>query len=168
MTSPRTVAPERTPADQAGWDDERLHLMGLFIGAHARLTRALGAELEEQAGLPLTWFDVLVCLRRAPEGRLTMTELASQVLLTSGGGTRLVDRIAEAGYVERQQCPSDRRSVHVVLTEAGREKLDGSLPGHLAGLDEHLFGPLSIEERNELAHALTKLVGDAPTCGGAA
>ncbi len=146
-------------------NDERIQLMGLLIEANARLTRVLGAELEAASGLPLSWYDVLIRLRRSDGGRLTMTELATQTLLTSGGVTRLVDRIAEAGYVERQGCPSDRRSVYVVLTDAGDAALEAATVAHLEGLDRHLLGPLSKDEVQGLRVALEKLVGDGSVCG---
>ncbi|HMD45995.1 MAG TPA: MarR family transcriptional regulator [Acidimicrobiales bacterium] len=139
--------------------DERMELMGMLTEAHAILTRKLGADLEESAGLPLGWFDVMVCLRRSPEGHLTMSELAGRVLLTSGGITRLIDRMAEAGYVERQSCPSDRRAIHVVLTGAGTDTLNGAISAHLASLERHLVAPLDPAERAALASILAKLVG---------
>jgi DNA-binding MarR family transcriptional regulator len=137
--------------------DERITLMALLVETHAKLTRVLSAELEAECGLPLTWFDVLLRLGRSPDGRLTMSTLAAQVSLTTGGITRLVDRVAEAGLVERQNCSSDRRSVHVALTEAGTRKLETATRAHLDGLERHLFEPLDGDERAALAGALGKL-----------
>lgn len=146
--------------------DERLVLMGLLVGAHARLTRVLGRELEEACGLPLTWYIGMVRISRAPDGRITMTELAQTLSLTSGGITRLVDRMTEEGLVERQSCPSDRRSVFVALTQAGYRQLAGATDEHLAGLDRHLLGPLDPDDRAALARALTKLGADRGACPG--
>lgn len=146
-------------------NDERISLAGLLMEANARLTRVLGAELEQRCGLALGWFDVLIRLRRSETGRLTMTELAAQTVLTSGGMTRLVDRIAEAGYVERQDCPSDRRSVYVALTGAGHAKLAEATAFHLDSLDRHLMAPLDAADRGALRTALRKLLGAAPVCG---
>jgi MarR family transcriptional regulator, 2-MHQ and catechol-resistance regulon repressor len=137
--------------------DERITLMGLLLETHARLTRVLSAALEERCGLPLTWFDVLLRVGRSPEGRLTMSQLASQVSVTTGGGTRLVDRIAEAGFVERQSCPSDRRSIYVALTPAGTEKLREATTAHLEDLERYLLEPLDGGERAALATTLRKL-----------
>ena len=100
-------------------DDERLQLMGLIVRSHRRLSFLLEQELVQAVGIPLVWFDVLIHIGGAPEGRLTMSGLSSDVALTTGGVTRLVDRMADAGLVARQNCPSDRRSVHVVLTDSG-------------------------------------------------
>ncbi|MGP8059279.1 MAG: MarR family winged helix-turn-helix transcriptional regulator [Acidimicrobiales bacterium] len=146
--------------------DERLVLMGLLAGAHARLTRVLGRELEEACGLPLTWYVGMVRISRAPDGRITMTELAQTLSLTSGGITRLVDRMTEEGLVERQGCPSDRRSVYVALTPAGYRQLASATDEHLAGLDRHLLGPLDADDRAALARALTKLGADRGACPG--
>jgi MarR family 2-MHQ and catechol resistance regulon transcriptional repressor len=139
-------------------DDERLRLMGLIVRSHRRLTYLLGRELEEAVGIPLIWFDVLIHVGGAPEGRLTMSKLSSEVALTTGGVTRLVDRMAEAGLVARQNCPSDRRSVHVVLTVSGQAMLHRAIGEHIEGIDRHLIAPLNEADRTALSVALSKLV----------
>ncbi len=83
-------------------DDERIQLMGLIVRTHRRLTDSLGRELEQSVGIPLVFFDVLIHVAAAPEGRLTMSTLSVDVSLTTGGVTRLVDRMAEAGLVARR------------------------------------------------------------------
>ena len=146
-------------------NDDRITLMGLLVETHAKLTRVLGAEMEQACGLPLSWYDALVRLRRTPEGFLTMTQLGAEVSLTSGGITRLVDRLVDAGYVERQNCPTDRRSVFVSLTPLGVAKVEEATTAHLVGLDRHLVAPLDAKERAALANALRKLRGGGPVCG---
>ncbi len=156
----------RIPACPSVVDDERITLMGLLVESHARLTRVLGDELEAACGLPLTWYDVMIRLGRSPEGHLTMSQLAGEVSLTSGGITRLVDRMVAGGYLERSGCPTDRRSVYVGLTSEGRRKLEEATVEHLRGLDRHLLGPLDEADRAALAIALRKLRGDGPVCPG--
>ena len=140
---------------QAGQDP--VTLMGLLVETHAKLTRALGAEMEEVCGLPLAWYEAMLRLRRSPAGLLTMTRLGSEVSLTSGGITRLVDRLVEAGYVQRQDCPTDRRSVFVSLTCAGVAKVDEATAAHREGLERHLVDPLDDDDRVELERILRKL-----------
>lgn len=159
----REVPP--VPACPSVVDDERITLMGLLVESHARLTRVLGDELEATCGLPLTWYDVMIRLGRSPEGHLTMSRLAGEVSLTSGGITRLVDRMVAAGYLERSGCPTDRRSVFVALTPEGSRKLEEATVRHLEGLDRHLLGPLDETDRVSLAAALRKLRGEAPGSG---
>lgn len=149
---PPAASPPMEPADE-----QAITLMGLLVEAHARLVRVLGSEMEEACGLPLTWYDAMIRIRRAAGGFTTMTRLAAEVSLTSGGITRLVDRLVEAGYAERRSCPTDRRSVYVALTAAGVTKVDEATAAHRAGLDRHLLGPLADDDRRALEAALRKL-----------
>jgi MarR family transcriptional regulator, 2-MHQ and catechol-resistance regulon repressor len=139
-------------------DDERLHLMGLVIRANRQLTDRLGRDLEDTVGIPLVFFDVLIHVGAAPEGRLTMSRLSADVALTTGGVTRLVDRMVEAGLVERQNCPNDRRSVHVVLTAEGRGVLEKAVAAHIEGIDRYLMEPLDARDRVALEVALNKVL----------
>jgi MarR family transcriptional regulator, 2-MHQ and catechol-resistance regulon repressor len=138
-------------------DDDRLRLMGLLVRSHRRLTYLLGRELEQDVGIPLVWFDVLIHVGGAADGRLTMSKLSTQVALTTGGVTRLVDRMVDAGLVSRQNCPSDRRSVHVILTPQGHAMLGRAIGAHIDGIERHLMAPLSDRDRAALTVALTKL-----------
>lgn len=137
--------------------DERVVLFGLLLETNARLSRSLGLELEAQCDLPLAWFEVLLQLRQSAEGRLKMTQVADAIVHSTGGTTRLIDRLEEAGFVERQLCPSDRRAIHVAITEDGNNKLDTALSVHLEYLQETLVARLSDDERGSLTTILTKL-----------
>jgi len=139
-------------------DDERIRLMGLIVRTHRRLTDSLGRELEQSVGIPLVFFDVLIHVGAAPEGRLTMSTLSTDVALTTGGVTRLVDRMVEAGLVARQNCPSDRRSIHVVLTPRGQAILEHAIAAHVDSIDRHLIAHLDASDRAALAMVLTKVL----------
>jgi DNA-binding MarR family transcriptional regulator len=139
-------------------DDERLALMGLLVRSHRHLTDVLSRELEQSVGIPMVWFDVLIHIGGAPDGRLTMSRLSTNVALTTGGVTRLVDRMEDAGLVARQNCPNDRRSVHVVLTAQGNATLGQAITEHIAGIDRHLMGRLGAADRAGLERALSKLL----------
>src|SRR5208283_2244233 len=119
--------PMNPPTSACPSGDEKVRLFGLLVETNARLSRSLGAELESACGLPLAWFAVLLQLRQAPEGRLKMTQIADAIVHSTGGTTRLVDRLEESGLVERRACPSDRRAIHVEITPAGNERLDHAL-----------------------------------------
>jgi DNA-binding MarR family transcriptional regulator len=104
---------------------------------------------------------VLIHVGGAPEGRLTMSKLSADIALTTGGVTRLVDRMVDAHLVARQSCPSDRRSVHVVLTPKGEATLKDAIAEHIEGIDRHLMAPLDTSERASLGAVLAKLVGES-------
>jgi DNA-binding MarR family transcriptional regulator len=137
--------------------DEKVQLFGLLLETNARLSRSLGLELESTCDLPLAWFDVLLQLRKTPDGRLKMNQIADAIVHSTGGTTRLIDRLEVAGLVERQNCPSDRRAIHVAITDLGNEKLDAALNVHLGYLEENLATRLTKVERETLAELLTKL-----------
>jgi len=91
----------------------------VLITANRRLVDRMEAELAG-AGLPeLTWYDVLWTLERAPDHRLRLHELARDVVLSRSNLTRLVDRLEEAGLLERERSKEDRRGYFAVLTPQG-------------------------------------------------
>ncbi len=138
-------------------DDERIRSFGLLHEAHRRLDRAFNCSLERACGISGPFFEVLLRVGRSPGGRLNMSELAGQLGLTSGGTTRLVDRVVAAGLAEREACPSDRRVQWVVLSDAGEQKLDEALAIHLQDLQRELFDRLDPAELAVLERALDKL-----------
>jgi DNA-binding MarR family transcriptional regulator len=140
--------------------DERVRLFGLLLETNARLTRRFGSALEAECGLPLAWFEVLLQLRRAPAGRLTMSQIAEGAVYSSGGTTRLVDRIEAAGLVARSSCPNDRRAVHVSITAAGNARLDDALTAHVGHLEAGMAERLDVRDRATLAGLLEKLNAD--------
>jgi DNA-binding MarR family transcriptional regulator len=122
-----------------------------FLRVHSALVRELDRELEMAHGLPLTQYEVLIHLNNAPDKRLRMSELASSVLLSQSGVTRLVDRLERDGLVVREPCPSDRRGLHARLTEEGRHRLAEARPTHLAGVRERFLSRLDDDELRALA-----------------
>lgn len=128
-----------------------------FLSAHARVTAALERELVEECDLPLAWYDVLVQLAEAPAGRLRMTDLAAAVLLSKSGLTRLVDRMGEAGLVERSPNDADRRGRLVCLTAAGAKRLREAAPVHLRGIRRHFAAHLTNTEAALLREALSRV-----------
>ncbi len=141
-------------------DDRRMTAWRALLASHAALLDQLGEELQEEKSLPLPWYEVLLWLNQAPEGRLRMGELAGSLVLTPSGVTRLVDRMEAEGLVQRQQCPSDRRGWHAVITPAGRARLRAASPVHLRGVERHFGRHLSDEEADVLTEVLGRILDD--------
>ncbi len=135
----------------------RLNAWGAFLTAHKALETILGRELESACGLPLTWFDALAQLRMALERRLTMTQLATALLFSPSGLTRLIDRMEEAGLVERVARPGDRRSLHIALTAAGERKFRQALPIHLDHVKRHFAAYINDDEAAAVESALIRM-----------
>jgi DNA-binding MarR family transcriptional regulator len=92
-----------------------------------------------------------------------MSELAEWLTLSRGGITKLVDRLQEAGYLERVNCAEDRRSLQAALTPAGANMLQEMRCVYETEVDRHLQA-LSPEDAELIAGALQKVVGS--TCDG--
>jgi len=151
---------EPIDATRVDRQDGRISAYGMLHEAHRRLDRALNCSLERACGISGVFFEVLLRIGRSPGGRLTMTALAQQLGLTSGGTTRLIDRMVGAGLVERAACPNDRRVQWVVLSDAGERKLDEALPVTLRDLQHEFVDRLEPEELAVLERALDKLRTD--------
>jgi DNA-binding MarR family transcriptional regulator len=138
-------------------EDERLTLVGLLLESAAGLRRELGRRLEDDGGLPLQWFELLLRLARSPGRQLRMSDLADQTSLTPSGLTRAIDRLVEAGLVERVACPEDRRGAYAALTAAGLERLLPAVGSHLRHVDETLLGVLGPPDQATLETLLRKV-----------
>ena len=142
------------------------------VQAWARLIRVSGALLDaveaelKGAGFPpLAWYDALLELDRAPEGRLRPFELERHMLLAQYSTSRLVDRLERAGLVERLQCPVDGRGQHVAITGAGRELRARMWPAYAAAIERHVGSKMGCTDAQKLAELLGRLA--ATGCDGA-
>ena len=90
-------------------------------------------------------FEALLRLGRS-DGHLSMSALAEQMVLSSGGVTRLIDRLQRDGLVVRVQCPEDRRVQWAELTDQGRSRIEAALQTHLEDLEHHFSGLISADE----------------------
>ena len=156
---------ESDPVDEivAQWRDQRPDLdpspIALFGRVHRVYLRyqAVIAKGFNDYGLNSASFDVLAALRRAgPPYRKTSSELASGSLLSSAGVTFRLDRLEEAGLIERQRDDRDRRVVHSQLTDAGLAVIEQAITKHL-GYEHQMLTGLTPREQTQLARLLGKL-----------
>lgn len=103
-----------------------LEVVGRVIVLGKLLEKSVNSALAKH-GLSLGQFDILATLRRADsEAGLSPSELLRGVMLTSGGMTSRLDRLAEMGLVNRKGDRDDRRGVNVSLTAKGRKLIDAA------------------------------------------
>jgi DNA-binding MarR family transcriptional regulator len=107
-------APAQIPAEAA----DPLRVWFRFIRLNRRVTAAMAAELRG-LGLSIPQFDALSTLTER-EG-MTQQDLAARLYVTKGNVSGLIDRLVEAGLVERRPIPGDRRSHALHLTAAGAD-----------------------------------------------
>ena len=130
----------------------------------ARLVRASqtiinGVESEVQgAGFPpLDWYDILLELDRAGSGGLRPLQLQEKVGVAQYNLSRLMDRMAKAGMVDKGPCPDDRRGHVLSITETGRAILRKMWPVYSAAIQRHLGVKLSEGDLQMLALLLGRL-----------
>ncbi|MFN8147168.1 MAG: MarR family transcriptional regulator [Candidatus Nanopelagicales bacterium] len=126
----------------------------------SRLARHLDLARREAFaahGLEPWEFDVLAALRRegAPYA-LSPGRLLQVTLVTSGTMTNRIDRLEAKGLVEREPDPDDGRSVRVLLTDAGRTRVDDALTDLLAH-ERRILAALEPADRDTLADLLRLL-----------
>ena len=147
-----------------GSESDPARAWSALLRVHAALVPTLGRALAE-AGLPISWYDVLLVLNAAPQRRLRMTELGAQAVLSREQISRVVTELERAGLVERQPNPDDRRSSFAVLTRAGRARLRAAAPTYLQAIEEHFSRHLTASETEVVARALGRVL-EAEETGG--
>jgi DNA-binding MarR family transcriptional regulator len=148
------MATERlSDLEQAAWAG--------FLRAHAELWGTMEKRLAG-SGLSMTDYDVLVALESAGKDGMRMTELARRSAMTTGGFTRLADRLARQGLMERRRCPTDGRGFLAVLTADGRRALQGARTTHLDDVRELFLAHLSERDMAQLAGAWERILAAAP------
>jgi DNA-binding MarR family transcriptional regulator len=129
-----------------------------LLNAHATMTRHIEDALSDAGLPPLAWYDVLWPVHQAKDRRLRMRDLAEQVVTISRSGlTRLVDRIVDAGMLERASTPGDRRGTDVILTDKGAALLKEMWPVYAKVVNARFAEPLSKSKAGALEDALRRI-----------
>jgi DNA-binding MarR family transcriptional regulator len=146
-------------------DDHEQQTWRAFISASRLLFEQLDRELQRDAGMPHTYYEILVRLSEAPGRALRMSELAQRSGSSRSRLTHAVDRLEERGWVRREECPSDRRGQVAVLTDNGMQTLRAAAPLHVEGVRTHLFDQLTPAEVDQL-RKISEAVRDHLTVPG--
>ncbi|MGH3824058.1 MAG: MarR family winged helix-turn-helix transcriptional regulator [Pseudonocardiaceae bacterium] len=118
----------------------------------------LNRDLQEEHQLALADYGLLVRMSEAPDGRVRMSTLAEQVAASKSRISHQIARMEQAGLVQRQECPGDRRGVFAVITSRGQEVLRTAAPTHVRGVRDNLVDLLSAEERLVLAEVFERVI----------
>lgn len=124
------------------------------LTAHASVVARVEEALQDAGLPPLSWYDVLWAVRRAPGRRVRMAELAGRLTLSRGGLTKLADRLAVAGLLRRQPAEDDGRGLYAVLTDAGEDMLRRMWPVYARVLRETFVQTITADEAAAIAAGL--------------
>jgi MarR family transcriptional regulator, 2-MHQ and catechol-resistance regulon repressor len=138
-----------------------LKLWVVLSRAHASISAHAVAHAADH-GLSIAEFAILEALYH--RGRMVLGEIQRRILVSSGGITFLVDRLADKGLVVRQECPEDRRAKYVALTREGARMIREVFPSHARTLAAAMRS-LTSEEQEEATRLLRSL-GLAAAGGG--
>lgn len=130
---------------------------GALLQVHARLVPALDKIVQDQTGLPLSWYDVLLELSAAPEGRLRMSDLSERVVLSRTRVSRLVNELVARGLISKEGHPEDRRSAYAVITNEGLSRFKLAAPTYIHAIETQFASGLTEEELLLLSRILDKI-----------
>ncbi|MEU8320986.1 MarR family transcriptional regulator [Nonomuraea sp. NPDC048881] len=130
------------PDEQQTWRD--------FLAAGQLINEALDRQLQREAGMPHTYYMILVALSEAPDRSMRMSELAARAQSSQSRLSHAVARLEERGWVRRERCPADGRGNVAVLTDEGFATLAATAPGHVEEVRRSLFDVLTREQVREL------------------
>ncbi|MEU4395146.1 MarR family transcriptional regulator [Kribbella sp. NPDC023855] len=131
-------------------DDQEQRAWRAFIAAQRVVNSRIEQQLQRDAGMPHTYFEILVRLSDAKDGRLRMSELAVATLGSRSRLSHAVNRLEKVGWVRREGVESDRRGQVAIITEEGRQKLRDTAPGHVETVRQAVFDALTREQVDQL------------------
>ncbi len=134
------------------------------LQASMRSLDRIEREVEQETGIPLSWYEVLIYLAKCDDGeRRRMSDLAESLLVSRGGATRIIARMEEEGLVRREIPPENRRVTYAVLTPKGLKTAERVRPVHEAAVRRHFtdaFGEDEAETLREVSIAVLRGLGE--------
>jgi len=128
-----------------------------LIRARETVVGAVERDLKAAGLPPLAWYDVLLELSRAPDGRLRPFEIEREILLAQYNLSRLLDRLEKEGLVTREPCEDDGRGQWVVITEKGRATQARAWKVYARSIQKHVGERLDDTAAATLADLLGRL-----------
>jgi DNA-binding MarR family transcriptional regulator len=155
IPGPRGVTDDGSPwlsaREQAVWRG--------WLALNAQLPAALNRQLQADSDLSLQDFDVLVQLTESADGRLRISQLATELNWERSRFSHHYKRMESRGLVEREECPDDARGAFVVLTPRGRAAIERAAPGHARVVQDLVFAALPEEELDVLRRFVDRVLG---------
>src|SRR3984885_3365614 len=127
---------------QGAWlsDDEQL-VWRTYLRMSSLLPAALNRELQQDSGLTLPEYEVLVQLSETPRHRLRPFQICEALNWEQSRLSHQLTRMERRGLVSRQECAADGRGAFIELTTAGADAIGAAAPRHVAAVRRAGFGP---------------------------
>ncbi len=145
---------------QARWLDEYEQVTWrIYLAATKAIGDAIESQLQRDADIPHTYYEILVRLSEAQDQMLRMSQLAELCLASRSRLSHAVTRLEERGWVERRACPDDGRGMLAALTPQGQAALSNAAPGHVNAVREQVFDRLSDDQIKQLREIGEAILG---------
>lgn len=128
-----------------------------MIRSHQIFLDRVEGDLKEAHMPPLSWYDILLEINRAPDKQLRLQDIAERILLAKNNVTRLVDRLEKEKLVIRRKCQRDGRGVYAYITPAGEDLLKSMWGTYETAVIKHFGEILSKTEIETLIKIRKKL-----------
>jgi DNA-binding MarR family transcriptional regulator len=135
-----------TPAQSRAWL--------AFMRVQLRMNYEMNRQLQADAGLSLSDYDVLAALSRAPDGCMQVSDLATEIAWERSRVSHQLRRMGERGLTERRPSTVDGRATDALLTKKGRDAISQAAPAHVDLVRRLFFDPLPVELLAPLTAAL--------------
>ncbi|MFI6505100.1 MarR family winged helix-turn-helix transcriptional regulator [Nonomuraea typhae] len=145
-------------------DDDEQRIWRNFLAMTQLVNERLDRQLQRDAGMPHTYYMILVALSEADGRAMRMTDLARRAQSSQSRLSHAVARLEERGWVRRTRCADDRRGNTAVLTDDGFAALAAAAHGHVEEVRQVLFDALTPEQLKALDDISTAVRGQ--TVGG--
>jgi DNA-binding HxlR family transcriptional regulator len=148
----------QAPIDGSCFTDDHRGLWEAFSHAGDRVRDALDRRVQNSAGMPPSYFELLIRLRYAPDRRLRMSELATATRSKPSRITHAINRLEQAGWITRDGHPTDGRGSTATLTDQGIQAMDAARPEFTRVLRQHVLDPLTPAEQHQLRALCEKIL----------
>lgn len=129
-----------------------------LLTRHSKAFRLIEKELEDKQGLlPLHFYDVLLPLKKAPDRRLRLSELAEEIVTSRSALSRSVEKLAKLGLLKKTKAMEDGRGQWAEITDKGLKALAATWPSYEAAIQEHFGRFLTVDDSKKLTEILKKL-----------
>lgn len=142
-----------TAGEQQAWRE--------FITASQTMFGAVEGQLQQDAGIPHGYYEILVRLSETPGLALRMSQLAEASTSSKSRLSHAVARLEERGWIRRTDCPTDRRGQVAQLTDEGFAALAAAAPGHVAQVRRSLIDVLTPEQLRQLREISAAIIAAA-------
>jgi len=134
------------------------HLWRAWTQLNVELSATLQREMQNDAKLSLSDYEVLVHLTDSPEGRVRVNDLARLLQWERSRVSHHLTRMERRGLVERRECAEDGRGSFIAVTKAGRTANEQAAPGHVAAVRRLVFDALDENDVSCLSQVVDKML----------